>query len=385
MAGHRFETKEIHPDTDPDPFGAVIPPIYTAATYAYESPTELSADYRYGRMDSPTRRQLESTIASLEGATHAFAFASGMAAIDTAFSLLEPGDHLIAGASLYAETHDLLSEYYPRREIDVTRVDTRDVSAIERAVTPATSMIYLETPSNPLLQITDISAVAEVASEADALLAVDNTFASPYLQRPIDHGAELVIESLTKYVGGHSDLIAGSIATNRDELAAQIDKLQYLRGAIPGSIDCYLAIRGARTLSTRMERQCTSARAIAQFLEDQTLVDRVYYPGFAHHVNHDVAAAQMHDFGAMVSFDIAGGRDTAAQFLDALEVFTLAESLGAVESLIEVPALMTHQHLDDVELRSAGIPPGLVRISVGTEHQEDLLADLERGIHAIDA
>lgn len=384
MADRRFETNEIHPDTEPDPYGAVIPPIYTAATFTYESPTERSSDFRYGRMDAPTRRHLESTIASLEGATYAFAFASGMAAIDTVFSLLEPGDHIVAGASLYAETHDLLSEYYPRFGIDVTRVDTREVEAIDRAVTPATALIYVETPSNPLLQVTDIAAAAEIATAADALLAVDNTFASPYLQRPIDHGADLVIESLTKYVGGHSDLIAGSVATDDDELAAQLDELQYLRGAIPGSIDSYLAIRGARTLSTRLERQCTSAGALAEFLEEHAMVDRVYYPGLAHHTNHDVADEQMRDFGAMISFEIAGGRDPAAEFLDALEVFTLAESLGAVESLIEVPALMTHQHLDDAALRAAGIPPGLVRVSVGTEHEADLRADLEQGLRAID-
>lgn len=384
MDERRFETREIHTDGPEDPFGAVIPPVYTSVTFEYDSPSDLGSRYRYGRMEAPTRDALEAMIADLEGASSASAFASGMAAIDAVFSLLEPGDHIVAGNSLYAETHDLLTDVYPKYGIEVTFVDTRDQSAIEGAITDDTAMIYLETPSNPMLNISDIEAVAALADDAGALLAVDNTFASPYLQRPIELGADIVAESLTKYVGGHSDVIAGVVATNDDQIVNEIDYLQSTRGAIPGPFDCYLAVRGGRTLSSRVERQCSSAEELAEFLEDHRAVQRVYYPGLESHPNHEVAREQMDEYGAMLSFELEGGRDEAATFLSELKVFTLAESLGAVESLIEVPSLMTHQDHSNEELKAAGIPPGLVRISVGTEHRDDLLADLERGLSAID-
>lgn len=384
MADRHFETTEIHADNASDAVGAVVPPIYTSTTFAYDSPTELTAGYRYGRMGEPTRDALESAIASLEGGDHAFAFASGMAAIDTVCSLLEPGDHVVAGNSLYAESHELFTKFYPRYGIDVSTVDTGDPDAIESAMTPSTAMVYLESPTNPLLHIADIETASTIAADHGAICVVDNTFASPYLQRPLELGADIVVESLTKYVGGHSDVIAGSVATDDDGLAEQIETRQYVRGAIPGPFECYLALRGSRTLSARMDRQCTTASAIASMLDEHPSVDRTYYPGLEHHPNHDIAARQMDAFGAMVSFELTGDSDTLAAFLDALEVFTLAESLGAVESLVEVPSLMTHRDLDAESLRSAGIPPGLIRLSVGTEHRDDLVADLERAIAVVD-
>lgn len=384
MDGHRFETREIHSFRNSDPLGAVIPPIYTSVTFEYDSPTEIGSPYRYGRMKAPTRDALESMVASLEGAREARAFASGMAAIDAVFSLLEPGDHVVAGDSLYAETHDLLTDIYPTYGIDVSFVDTCDQNAIASAIDDETAMIYLETPSNPMLHVSDIEATATLATEAGAVLVVDNTFASPVVQRPLELGADIVIESLTKFVGGHSDVIAGAAATSDADLADHLDRIQEVRGAIPGPFDCYLALRGGRTLSSRVRPQCESAATIARFLDDHPAVTKTYYPGIESHPNHEVASDQMDSFGSMLSFELDGGRDVATDFLAALEVFTLAESLGAVESLIEVPAVMTHQDHSPAELEDAGIPLGLVRISVGTEHVDDLIDDLTRGLTAIE-
>lgn len=382
MADHRFATRQIHHEMPADPFGAVIPPVYTAVTYEYDRPTDVGSPYRYGRMAAPTRSALESLITDLEGAAGASAFASGMAAVDAVCSLLDPGDHVVAGDSLYAETHELLTDVYPGYGIEVSRVDTREVAAVADAVRPSTALVYLETPSNPLLHIADIASIADVAHNHDALVAVDNTFASPALQRPIELGADLVVESLTKYVGGHSDVIAGAVAADDPAIAAELDHVQSVRGAIPGPVDCYLALRGARTLSSRIHRQCETAEVLVDRLVEHAAVDRVYYPGLADHPNHAVAADQMERFGAMVSFELAGGEPAAAAFLEALDVFTLAESLGAVESLVEVPSLMTHQDVPPDERAAAGIAPGLVRLSIGTEHQTDLEHDLVDGLDA---
>lgn len=385
MDGYRNETREIHAGQTPDEHGALMTPIYANSTFAYETPTEPRGEYRYSRMAEPTRDALEGLVAGLEGNADAdaYAFASGMAAIDAVLSTLSPGDHVVAGRNLYAETHELLTDVYAGYGVDVTHVDITDADAVAGAAGPDTALVYFETPTNPLLRIGDIAAAAEVAEERDAVLAVDNTFASPALQRPLERGADVVVESLTKYVGGHSDLLAGAVATTDDDVAAAVERVQYVRGAIPGPFACFLALRGAKTLSARMDRHCHNARAVAEWLADREDVERVYYPGLASHPNHAVAARQMDDFGGMVGFELAGGVEAAARFAANTEVITLAESLGGVESLIEVPAAMTHQDFSAAELAEAGIPEGLVRLSVGIEHEADLLADLERAMAAV--
>jgi cystathionine gamma-lyase len=334
-------------------------------------------------MSEPTRDDLEALLADLEGGTDASAFASGMAAVDAVLSLLSAGDHVVAGHSLYAETHDLLTDVYPRYGVEVTGVDMTDPAAVREAVREDTALVYAESPTNPLLRITDIERVASAADEAGALLAVDNTFASPALQRPLELGADLVVESLTKYVGGHSDAIAGAVATDDAVLAGRLERVQYTRGAVPGPFESFLVRRGAKTLGARMDRHCRNAAAVARALDSRPTVETVYYPGLAGHPGHDVAADQMADFGGMVAFELTGGVDAAATFVAALETITIAESLGGVESLVEVPAAMTHQDLTPAELDAAGIHEGLVRLSVGIEREADLLADVRRGLNAV--
>lgn len=382
MDEHRFETKEIHAGQNPDGHGALMTPIYANSTYAYETPTELRSKYRYSRMAEPTRSDLEEIVARLEGGECTRTFASGMAAIDSLFSTLSAGDHVVAGQNLYAETHELLRNVYTDYGIEVTHVDITDTSAIAAATRPETALIYFETPTNPLLRIGDIESAAGVADKHDAHLAIDNTFASPYLQRPLELGADVVVESLTKYIGGHSDLIVGAVTTNDAELAEEIEYFQYTRGAIPSPFESFLAIRGAKTLSARMERHCSNADTIAEWLDGHPKIKRIYYPGFESHPNHDIAAQQMDDFGGMISFELEGSVEEATAFASGIEVITLAESLGGVESLLEVPAAMTHQDFSSEELAAAGIPESLVRLSVGTEHEMDLIADLEQAIES---
>jgi len=378
-----LHTRGIHGGEFRDQYGALTTPIYANATYEYDSPTDLGGPHRYSRMSEPTRDDLEALLADLEGGTDASAFASGMAAVDAVLSLLSAGDHVVAGHSLYAETHDLLTDVYPRYGVEVTGVDMTDPAAVREAVREDTALVYAESPTNPLLRITDIERVASAADEAGALLAVDNTFASPALQRPLELGADLVVESLTKYVGGHSDAIAGAVATDDAVLAGRLERVQYTRGAVPGPFESFLVRRGAKTLGARMDRHCRNAAAVARALDSRPTVETVYYPGLAGHPGHDVAADQMADFGGMVAFELTGGVDAAATFVAALETITIAESLGGVESLVEVPAAMTHQDLTPAELDAAGIHEGLVRLSVGIEREADLLADVRRGLNAV--
>ncbi|USZ67358.1 PLP-dependent transferase [Halorussus salilacus] len=379
---HRFETKEVHAGGNDDQHGALNTPIYATSTYEYETPTELEGDHRYSRMSEPTRDDLEAAFADLEGGEHASAFASGMAAIDAVFSLLSAGDHVVAGRNLYAETHELLTKVYADYGVELTTVDVTDADAVADAVRPETAMVYVETPTNPMLRIADIEAAAEAAHAHDAVLAVDNTFSSPALQRPLELGADIVVESMTKYLGGHSDVLAGAVAIRDDDLAERIAYYQYARGGIPSPFDCFLVRRGIRTLSARMERHCRNGRAVAEFLDDHPKVERVYYPGLESHPNHEVADRQMADFGGMVSFELAGGISEASAFVSNLEVVALAESLGGVESLAEQPATMTHQDFSEAELAEAGIPASLVRLSVGTEHEDDLLDDVGQALDA---
>ena len=362
---------------------ALVTPIYANVTYQYDTPSERGGEYRYSRMANPTARDLETVLAELEGADHASVFASGMAAIDSVFSLLSAGDHIVAGNSLYAETHDLLSEFYPRYNIDVSYVDTTDPEAVRNATRTDTVLVYGESPSNPLLRITDISAVAAAAHEVDALLAVDNTFASPALQRPIEIGADIVIESLTKYLSGHSDSIGGVVATSNGSLAERFWRTKYTRGAIISPFEAFLIRRGIKTLYARIDRHCKNATLIADLLSTHGDVERVFYPGLVSHPSHDLAATQMDDFGGMIAFELKGGVEDAVSFVSALETITIAESLGGVESLVEVPAAMTHQDLSSSELTAAGIDEGLVRLSTGIEQSNHLLNDIKRGLAKI--
>ncbi len=378
----RLHTRGVHGGESRDQYGALATPVYANATYEYETVTDLGGPHRYSRMSEPTRDDLESLLAELEGGTHASAFASGMAAVDAVLSLLSAGDHVVAGDSLYAETHDLLTGVYPDYGVEVTYADTTDPSAVRAATREETALVYAESPTNPLLRITDIGAVAAAAHDADAVLAVDNTFASPALQRPLALGADLVVESLTKYLGGHSDAIAGAVVTDDTALGERVDRVQYTRGAIPGPFECFLVRRGAKTLGARMDRHCENARAVARELDGHPAVETVYYPGLASHPGHDVATRQMAGFGGMVALELRGGVGAATSFVAAMETFTVAESLGGVESLVEVPAAMTHQDLSAAELDAAGIAEGLVRLSVGIEREGALVADVRRGLEA---
>jgi|APHM01.1.fsa_nt_gi cystathionine gamma-lyase (EC 4.4.1.1) len=376
-------TRGVHGGESCDQYGALTTPIYANATYEYDSPTAMGGPHRYSRMSEPTRDDLEALLAELESGTAASAFASGMAAVDAVLSLLSAGDHIVAGHSLYAETHDLLTDVYPRYGVEVTGVDMTDPAAVRAATREETALVYAESPTNPLLRVTDIAAVASAADAAGALFAVDNTFASPALQRPLELGADLVVESLTKYVGGHSDAIAGAVATDDATLASRLERVQYTRGAVLGPFESFLVRRGAKTLGARVDRHCHNARVVAQTLASRPAVETVYYPGLADHPGYDVAADQMADFGGMIAFELGGGVDAAASFVAALETITVAESLGGVESLVEVPAAMTHQELTPTELDAAGIDEGLVRVSVGIEREADLLADVRRGLDAV--
>jgi len=380
---YEFETRQIHAGYEPDEEGAVVPPIYHSVTYAYDSPTEQVGEHRYSRMSSPTRDALAERIADLEGGSHGHTFASGMAAINAVFTAtLSSGDHVVAGTNLYAESHTLLTRIFSKFGVEVTFVDTTDVAAVERAIQPETALVYLETPTNPLLTVTDIAGVAAVTDEsaADPVVAVDNTFASPYLQQPLELGADVVVESLTKYVAGHSDVVAGALVTDDPELDEEVQFVQYNQGATPGPHDCSLVLRGSKTLANRMQTHCENASAVAEFLAEHPAVEQVYYPGLESHPNHEVAAEQMRDFGGMLSFELDATLEEASAVVSNTEVFELAESLGAVESLIEQPAPMTHRTLTPEELGEAGISESLIRLSVGIEAAEDLIADLEAAI-----
>jgi cystathionine gamma-lyase len=376
----RFETRAIHAGQEPDPAtGAVMPPIHTSSTFAQDGPGE-DRGYEYARTGNPTRTTLEENLAALEGGAHGRAFASGMAAINTVLNLLESGDHVVAGDDIYGGTHRLFRQVYEDYDLSFSFVDTTDLAEVSDAVRPATELVWVETPTNPLLRVNDIGALAEIAHDADALCAVDNTFATPYLQRPLEHGADIVSHSLTKYVGGHSDVVAGALVTDDDHLDERFGFYQNSVGATPDPFACFLVLRGTKTLPVRLDRHCANADTLAQRLQAHPDVSRVYYPGLESHPGHDLAAAQMDDFGGMVSFELDASIDETATFVSETEVFTLAESLGGVESLIEQPATMTHAAIPREKRLAAGLTDGLVRASVGVEHVEDLWADIEAAI-----
>ncbi len=369
-----FETRAIHVGQEPDPVtGAVVTPISLATTFRQDE-VGKHGGFEYARTGNPTRRALEECIASLEGAARGLAFASGMAAEDTILrALLSPGDHIVIPDDAYGGTYRLVASVLAGAGVEWTAVDLTDPAALAAAFRPSTKVVWVETPTNPMLTVVDISAAADVVHAHDARLVVDNTFATPYLQTPLALGADVVVHSSTKYLGGHSDVVGGFVATNNDELAVRLAFLQNAIGAVPSPFDCYLVLRGVKTLGVRMDRHSANARAVVEMLGANPAVDRVLWPGLDAHPGHEVAARQMRDFGGMVSFLAAGGEDAAVSLVARTTVFTLAESLGAVESLIEHPARMTHASAVDSPL---AVDPALVRLSVGLESIDDLLDDL---------
>jgi len=375
-----FATRAVHAGQGPDPHtGAVVPPIHLATTYAQDE-VGRTRGFEYSRTDNPTRRQLEECLASLEEATHGLAFASGLAATTTVLLLLNPGDHVLFSEDVYGGSFRLFDKVMTRYGLSFTAVDPTDVGAIEAGITPTTRLIWLESPTNPLLRIVDIAAVCEVAHDRDVFVCVDSTFASPCLTRPLGLGADLVLHSSTKFIGGHSDVVGGAVLTSNDDVAAKLRFHQNAVGAVPSPFDCWLLMRGIKTLELRVIRQSDSAMAIARWLDLHKQVRHVYYPGLSEHPGHALARKQMSGrFGGVVSFDVHS-RGAAQVALRRLKVFTLAESLGAVESLAELPAAMTHASVPAEMRAHLGVGETLIRLSVGVEDVDDLIADLEQAL-----
>lgn len=376
-----FETLAIHAGQEPDPTtGAVVTPIHLSSTFAQEA-VGKHAGFEYSRTGNPTRASLEKTLAVLEGAAHGFAFASGMAAEDALLRRLRPGDHLVIPDDAYGGTFRLVDKLLAPWGIAYTPARLSDLATVEAAWTPATRLVWVETPSNPMLTIVDIDGVASLAHDRGGVCVVDNTFATPYLQQPLALGADAVVHSSTKYLGGHSDVVGGFVATNDDAIATDLAFIQNSAGAVPSPFDCYLVQRGLKTLAVRLDRQCASAAAVAGFLSTHPAVETVMYPGLACDPGHDVASRQMRHYGAMVSFIVRGGEEAALDAVGRLSLFTLAESLGAVESLAEHPARMTHLSVAGSDL---SVDPALLRLSVGLEAVDDLVDDLARALSSPD-
>lgn len=373
----RLETLAVHAGATPDPTtGAVMTPIYQTSTYA-QTDVAQHKGYEYSRTDNPTRTALQTALAALEGGRHALAFASGMAAIDTLLRLLRPGDHILSGNDVYGGTFRLFDKVLAHYGLTFSFVDTADPAAVAAALRPNTRLVWLETPTNPMLRLSDIAAIAALAHPAGAWLGVDNTFASPALQNPLALGADFVVHSTTKYIGGHSDVVGGAIVLNDTTLYEQLKFLQNAIGAVPGPMDCFLTLRGIKTLALRMAQHCRNATQVARFLADHPAVAQVIYPGLESHPQYELARRQMAGPGGMISFLLYGGAAAARTVARQTRYFTLAESLGGVESLIELPAPMTHASVADSPL---AVDPGLVRISVGIESADDLIADLAQAL-----
>lgn len=378
-----FSTLAVHAGVEPDPStGAIMTPVYLTSTYVQEGIGQHKG-YEYSRSSNPTRDALEAAFAALEGAQHGLAFASGLAAVDAVLMTLKPGDEVIAGDDLYGGTRRLFTTHYAPLGIHFHFVDTQDASNVASALNDRTRLVWLETPTNPLLRITDIAAIADLLKDHPAKLAVDNTFATPALQNPLTEGADIVMHSVTKYLGGHSDVVMGALMSKDAETDAALRTLQNNVGAIPGPMDCFLVLRGIKTLGIRVRQHCANGRAVAEWLNAHPKVDRVYWPGFADFPNHAVAARQMRDFGGMISFTLKDDSLAASRKVcESTQVFALAESLGGVESLIEHPALMTHASVPADQRAALGINDSLIRISCGIEDAEDLIADLAQALDA---
>ena len=378
----KFNTKTIHGGQSPDKaYGSVMPPIYQTTTYAQTTPGGHKG-YEYSRSHNPTRQALESAFSSLENGKFGLAFGSGLAAIDAVLKLLKPGDEVISTNDLYGGTYRLFTQIFEKFQIKFHFIGMDNASAIESYINSNTKLIWIETPTNPMLNIIDISAVAAISKKHSVLFAVDNTFATPYLQRPLDLGADIVMHSATKYLGGHSDVIMGALIVNDQTIADQLYFVQNASGAISGPQDCFLLLRGIKTLHIRMQRHCENGRTVATYLSTHPKVENVYWPGFESHPNHEIAKAQMDDFGGMVSFTTKGNSyEEAIKMVERLKIFTLAESLGGVESLAGHPASMTHASIPKETREKTGILDSLIRLSVGIEDAEDLIADLKHALN----
>jgi len=374
-----FSTRAVHVGQGPDPeTGAVVQPIHMATTFAQQGVGKHKG-FEYSRTGNPTRKALEENLAALEGARHCLAFASGLGAETTLLLLLGPGDHVVYMEDVYGGTFRLFDKVLKRYGLTFSAVDASDLDAVEKSITETTRMVWLESPTNPLLRVVDIDAVSEIAHSHGAMVCVDNTFATPYLQQPLHLGADVVVHSSTKYIGGHSDVVGGALMTNNEELEKELRFHQNAVGAVPSPFDCWLLLRGVKTLALRVDRQCANAMEVARALQDNKNVKRVFYPGLDSHPNRSVAARQMRMFGGMVSFEVAD-EPAAFRVLERLKIFALAESLGAVESLAEHPGRMTHASIPPAERRRAGVGDGLIRLSIGVEDVEDLIADLEQAL-----
>jgi cystathionine beta-lyase/cystathionine gamma-synthase len=375
-----FSTRAIHAGQEPDPAtGAVVVPIYQTSTYAQDA-IGKHRGYEYSRSGNPTRAALETCIAALEGGAHGLAFASGMAAEAAVMQLLKPGDNTVAVDDIYGGSYRLFRRVLEPMGLSFSFVDGSDLTAVEKSLTDRTRMVWVESPTNPLLKLVDIEAVSKLAHARQALLVVDNTFMSPYFQRPLSLGADIVVHSATKYLGGHSDVIGGTLVVNRDDLFERLAFLQNAVGGVPGPMDAWLVLRGLKTLAIRMREHDSNARQVAAFLIDHPKVARVLYPGLPNHPQRDLARRQMSGFGGMISFEVKGGLEPARRVVERTQLFTLAESLGGVESLIELPAAMTHASIPAETRRAHGVADGLVRVSVGIEDAADLISDLDRAL-----
>src|SRR6266550_1282321 len=376
---HRIATRAVHAGYLGDPLsGAVMTPIYQTSTYIQEG-LGRNKGYEYARTRNPTREALERNVAALEGGRHGFAFGSGLAAVDTVLKLLSAGDHVVCGENVYGGTHRQMTHIWARLGLTLTFVDGGELSEVKAAITKQTKMVYAETPTNPMMRLCDLAATGEIAHRAGALFVVDNTFATPCFQRPLELGADIVLHSTTKYLNGHSDMVGGLLITARDDLAERIGFLQNSSGAVPGPFDCWLALRGTKTLALRMRQHDASGRRIAQWLEGHTGIERVYYPGLPSHPQHTLACQQMAGFGGMLSIEL-GDVGRARRMVERTKVFVLAESLGGVESLVGHPASMTHASVPPELKRKMGLTDSLVRLSVGIEDVEDLIADLDQAL-----
>lgn len=380
-SSHKFATRAIHAGQKPDPStGAIMTPVYMTSTFVQKSPGVIVEDYDYSRSANPTRKALEANLASLEGGKFGFAFSSGLAAMDCVLHLLSAGDHIILGDDVYGGTFRLVDKVYKQLGITATRVDFTNHAAVQAAFTPKTKLVWGETPTNPMLRICDIAAVSKIAKAKGAMFAVDNTFATPYLQNPLALGADIVHHSSTKYIGGHSDVIGGCLVTSDEQIAAKLKFFQNSVGGVPGPMDCFMLLRSTKTLHVRMDRHCANAMKVAEFLAGHKAMASVVYPGLKSHPEHALASKQMRGFGGMITATLKGGMDESRRFLERVHLFSLAESLGGVESLIEHPAIMTHASIPAENRAALGITDGLVRLSVGIEDADDLIRDLEHAL-----
>jgi cystathionine gamma-lyase len=377
----KFATAAIHAGQRPDPTtGAIMTPVYQTSTFVQSSPGVCKENYDYARSANPTRTALEANLAALEGGKFGVCFSSGCAAMSAVLHSLKSGDHVVLCDDVYGGTFRLFDKIFLQFGVTYTLVDMSDLEKTAAAFTPHTKLVWLETPTNPMLKVIDIQAVADIAKAHRALVAVDNTFATPYLQSPLQLGADIVCHSSTKYLGGHSDVIGGVLIVNEPALADKLHYIQNAVGGVPGPWDCFLLLRSTKTLPIRMERHCENAMKVATYLEGHRLIERVYYPGLKSHPQHDIASRQMRGYGGMISAVLKGDLATSRRFLERVQIFSLGESLGGVESLIEHPAIMTHASIPAENRAKLGIVDGLVRFSVGIEHVEDLIADIEYGL-----